>query len=108
MAIFELKTPRLKNEVALKNGIIAEIKRAEDAARSSGAPLVFRQKGRPPDSYSHWYVIWAKFKGVANEDRCRIIMDAIEESLGHREVVSTSIVMGLTPDDPLAHELVSA
>ena len=109
MAVRELKRTGMdrKLEAKLRNGIAAELKRPDASGHPAAAPTVILEKGGAPDRYLHWYVVWDLFEGVGNEDRCRIIMDAIEEVRGRQEVLRTSIVMGLTPNDPMAKELLS-
>lgn len=98
--------PDLAQELAAE--IVAEMRRPKSAPHPTGAPVVIREHSGGVPRYSHWFVIWDRFADIDTEARSRVIMDAVEERFGKNEVLRTSQVMGLTPDEPLAREIFPA
>jgi hypothetical protein len=89
----------------LRDGILAEMRRPANTSRPVGAPVVVREEAVGMPRYSHWFVVWEEFRDIDSEYRASLIMDAIETEFGREEVLRTSSVMGLTPDEPLVRDL---
>jgi hypothetical protein len=92
----------------LCDGIVEEMNRPNRTPRPPGNPAVIQEESGGVPKYSHWYVIWWQFAGIDTDARSRVILDAVERRFGRKEVLRTSMVMGLTPDEPLAKELFPA
>ena len=95
--------PDLAKELVAE--IVTEIRRPNRSSRPVGAPVIIQEESGGVPRYSHWYVIWDRFADIDTEARSRVIMDAVEERFGKNEVLRTSQVMGLTPEEPLAREV---
>jgi len=67
--------------------------------------VVYKEESGMPERYTHWYVVWKQFEGVDEEDRSRIILDAIEEVFGREAVLRVTTAMGLIPGDPVAKDI---
>ena len=96
MAIRELgKTIPDRQIDRLKEGIKEELRRPEKKAHRSGAPVIFRER-TGVKKYSHYYVVWDKFKGLGQEIRSSIVYNSIKDELGQAEALKTTVAMGLT------------
>ena len=89
----------------LRDAIIDEMNRPERTRRPPDAPVVIQEDSMGVPRYAHWYVIWSQFEGIDSELRAGVILDAVERKFGKKESLRVSMVMGLTPDDPLAKEI---
>jgi hypothetical protein len=107
MAIRTLTSSRLnpRREATLRKALVAEMERKNDVPAPTGAPVIYREESGTPERYTHWYVVWEKFKGIHNEDRSGIILDAVETAFGREEALKVTTAMGLVPDEPLALDL---
>jgi len=107
MAVIERRETGIKPSVSarLRDGIVEEMGRAERLPRPPGGPIVIREESAGVPRYSRWYVIWDQFLGLDPELRSEVILDAVERKFGKKEVLRSSMVMGLTPDEPLAREV---
>ena len=107
MAIRELTSSKLnpRREASLRRALVAEMEREDDARAPKSAPVVYREESGTPERYTHWYVVWEKFEDIHNEDRSRIILDAVEAAFGREAALKVTTAMGLVPDEPLAADL---
>jgi len=97
--------PNPRREAALRRALVAEMERDDDASASKSAPVIYREESGTPERYTHWYVVWKKFEGIHNEDRSRIILDAVEAAFGRSAALKVTTAMGLVPDDPMVSDL---
>jgi hypothetical protein len=84
---------------------VAELKRPDGDPSQLDRPIIYQEESGTPERYTHWYIVWRQFDGVSNEDRSRIILNAVEEECGREAALKVTTSMGLTPDDPLAKDL---
>lgn len=98
MAIRRLDPTRLDEAQAaeLREGLVAELRRAEETPAPAGAPVIYMEESGTPDNYTHWYAVWDRFEGVDNEERSRLLLEAIREVQGATEALRVTIAMGLT------------
>lgn len=107
MAIRKLRSTRLdsRRETQIRKAIVAELRRPDDTPATPDGPVVYQEESGTPERYTRWYVIWKQFEGVDNENRSRVILDAVEEVFGRQAALRVSIAMGLTPEDPVAQDI---
>jgi hypothetical protein len=89
----------------LCHALLREMNRPDRSPKPVDMPVIIQEKSAGVPSYSRWYVIWNRFAGLDPEARGSVIMAAVDRKFGKKEVLRTSMVMGLTPDEPLAKEI---
>ena len=101
MAITKLKKSSLdqnKNRELL-DGLVAELQRDEDQSRPPNAPTIYMEESGAPDNYTHWYAVWHDFEDVDNQERSRLLLEAVRTVQGLEEALRVTVAMGLTPEE---------
>lgn len=98
MAIRQLRRRRIDSarERELRKAIIDELNRPDGSGSPPGAPVIYLEESDTPGDYTCWYAVWDRFEGVDDEDRSRILFDAIKEARGAKEGLRVAVAMGLT------------
>ena len=98
MAVTRLIPSRIdtKLEAELRQGILDELRRPDDTAQPPGAPTLYMEESGTPFNYTHWYAVWECFDGTDDEERTRILLDAIREVFGPEEALRVTTALGLT------------
>lgn len=85
-------------EVALKNGIKAELLRPDKQRPMKNAPVVFKDESGLPN-HSHYYVVWNKFEGLDQLIRSSVVYESVKDAFGVEEAMKTVTAMGLTVEE---------
>ena len=110
MAVRRLKRSRISSdrEGELRRGIIDELNRPDGGEPAPDAPVIYLEENGTPAGYTCWYAVWDRFEGVDDEDRSRILFDAIREVQGAKEGLRVAVAMGLTSSEARAMGLGAA
>ena len=99
MAVKRIGPPRVPavEEQEMLEAIKAEMRRLDGQPAPPGSPMVIAEEQHFPD-YVHYYVVWDRFKGVANEIRSSIVFDAVREVFPE-DFLRMTVAMGLTSEE---------
>jgi hypothetical protein len=88
-----LQRHELPQEADLRDELIGELR----TPREAGEPdIVIEQPGT---GTVHLYVKWARWNGLEQTVRSRIILDAYTAVKGEQEALKVTVAMGLTPTE---------
>jgi len=104
MAVRRLRCRRISSEREgeLRRGIIDELNRPDEGVPPPDGPVIYLEENGTPADYTCWYAVWDRFEGVDDEDRSRILFDAIKEVRGAKEGLRVAVAMGLTSSEARA------
>jgi hypothetical protein len=88
-----LQRHELPQEADLRNELIAELRTPRDA----GEPDIVIEE--PGPGTVHLFVKWARWNGLEQTVRSRIILDAYSAVKGDQEALKVTVAMGLTPSE---------
>lgn len=61
-------------------------------------PVIFESESAP-DGPIELYVVWSRWKGVGQNTRSEIILDAFEAVHGAERAMAVTLAIGLTPEE---------
>ena len=97
------ETDLTAEHLQMKDQIVAEMQRPEDAPASTNGPVVLMEEGRYAKT-KHYYVVWDQFADLDQETRGSIVFQAVKE-FDADEAMGTTIAMGFTRSEAEALEL---